>query len=704
MSQRKSLRSQQLARLSSISSDSESDSEYDTEERFGRWIGEPHKVEGGRVYYNALSKNEIVFRIGDAVTIYDGDSSYYVGIIEYLYEKNNRSKAMGEKYLQLIWFTRAFAKRMELKKDLLLPDRHLCELYMTPGRDENLTSCVLDKVNVYNEAEFFSKFPKGISPKNKRLLETNFFVRKGVNMRAKRYTENIDWSEYRENIKKIKELVWYLEEKLAPSLTSAKRKRAKEDDYKFYSEEDDDSLQEAELLPSDDDEFGPSPFRDTSNSVPKTPRRRKKKAKASSEPSSTLTTPRRSAKKPLQITPLPMRVMPLNEFQGSPHKKARALLHVSAIPNSLEGRDKEFTTIFSSIESALEEGTGACLYISGTPGTGKTATVHEVIWSLQDMATKNQITDFTFCEINGMKVTTATQAYAQLWESLTGDRVTPKHAMELLDKRFTLPSPNRNPCVVLMDELDQLVTHNQKVLYNFFNWPSLPHSRLIVVAIANTMDLPERVLTNRISSRLGLSRITFEPYNHMQLERIISSRLELVKDELLFTNDSIQFAARKVAAISGDARRALDICRRASELAENKNCKVTPNLIYQAILEMTTSPLQSLLKSLSFVQKVLVCAVVNRMRRSGFAESFLCEVMDEAERLKTTSEKFSSSSVSQTRKADRLQYRYALSSLVESGIFLIDGKQTRHSRVRLAIGDEEVKMAFRDDSELRGIA
>lgn len=56
---------------------------------------------------------------------------------------------------------------------------------------------------------------------------------------------------------------------------------------------------------------------------------------------------------------------------------------------------------------------------------------------------------------------------------------------------------------MIMDELDQLVTKKQTVMYNFFNWPMKPQSNLIVIAIANTMDLPERILSNKISSRLG---------------------------------------------------------------------------------------------------------------------------------------------------------------------------------------------------------
>ena len=54
-----------------------------------------------------------------------------------------------------------------------------------------------------------------------------------------------------------------------------------------------------------------------------------------------------------------------------------------------------------------------------------------------------------------------------------------------------------------MDELDQLFTAKQDVIYNFFNWPTMANSRLVVIAVANTMDLPERVMTGRVRSRLG---------------------------------------------------------------------------------------------------------------------------------------------------------------------------------------------------------
>lgn len=51
------------------------------------------------------------------------------------------------------------------------------------------------------------------------------------------------------------------------------------------------------------------------------------------------------------------------------------------------------------------------MYISGVPGTGKTATVHEAIHYLQRAAENEEIPTFQFIEINGMKLTDPHQAY-----------------------------------------------------------------------------------------------------------------------------------------------------------------------------------------------------------------------------------------------------------------------------------------------------
>lgn len=184
-------------------------------------------------------------------------------------------------------------------------------------------------------------------------------------------------------------------------------------------------------------------------------------------------------------------------------ESARARLHVSAVPASLPCREREFRDLHDRLAEAITYGTGNCFYISGTPGTGKTATVREVIAQLEIAVGTDELEEFIFVEINGMKITDPYQSYTLLWEALHQQRVSSSQALNLLQVEFNNPGTRRTPCVVLMDELDQLVTKNQSLMYNFFNWPSLPDSKLIVLAVANTMDLPERMLSNKISSRLG---------------------------------------------------------------------------------------------------------------------------------------------------------------------------------------------------------
>ena len=248
--------------------------------------------------------------------------------------------------------------------------------------------------------------------------------------------------------------------------------------------------------------------RDGDSDVERTPKRQKKEVTTPrSKSRSVMSTPgsrkRIMVKKNLEFTPLATRVISPTQLQSSPFQLARTRLHVASVPTSLPCRENEFASVYSHLEAAIVDGTGSCIYIAGTPGTGKTATVREVISKLESSVAADELDDFIFVEINGMKITDPHQSYSLLWEALKGERVSPTQALDLLEREFNNPSPRRIPCVVLMDELDQLVTKNQSVMYNFFNWPALRHSRLIVLAVANTMDLPERTLSNKISSRLG---------------------------------------------------------------------------------------------------------------------------------------------------------------------------------------------------------
>ncbi|KAK3749425.1 hypothetical protein RRG08_003274 [Elysia crispata] len=339
-------------------------------------------------------------------------------------------------------------------------------------------------------------------------------------------------------------------------------------------------------------------------------------------------TPRAPRNTPQSTPNIPSRHEP-KPSPASHLEEARSRLHVSAVPDSLPCREKEFSDIFGFVESKIIDGTGGCMYISGVPGTGKTATVKEVMRLLEAERDEGSLHTFKFVEVNGMRVTEPRQAYVEILKALTGVKATADHAANMLDNMFTHPAPRSDPVVLLVDELDLLWTRKQDVMYNIFDWPTKEKAKLIVLAVANTMDLPERMMIKRVASRLGLTRMTFQPYSFRQLEQIVASRLKGLK---VFDGDAVQLAARKVAAVSGDARRALDICRKATEIAEEKTSdsnKVTMMDINSAVEQMFCSPKIMAIRNLSVQEQMFLRAVVAEFQRAGIEEAQFSKLYDQ---------------------------------------------------------------------------
>lgn len=318
-------------------------------------------------------------------------------------------------------------------------------------------------------------------------------------------------------------------------------------------------------------------------------------------------------------------------------EKAKAALVLAKLPKSLPCRNKEMEEISAFVKGAIcdNQCLGRCLYVHGVPGTGKTMSVLAVMRNLKSEVDAGSIRPYCFVDVNGLKLASPENIYRAIYEALTGHRVSWKKALHLLNERFSdgkrIGKEDDRPCILLIDELDLLVTRNQSVLYNILDWPTKPHSKLIVIGIANTMDLPEKLLP-RISSRMGIQRLCFGPYNYQQLQEIISSRLKGIN---AFEKQAIEFASRKVAAISGDARRALEICRRAAEIADYHIKKLSSNhnpapegkglvgmsAVEAAIQEMFQAPHIQVMRSCSKLSKIFLAAMVYELYKTGMAET-----------------------------------------------------------------------------------
>uniref|UniRef100_A0A1B6DK75 Origin recognition complex subunit 1 n=1 Tax=Clastoptera arizonana TaxID=38151 RepID=A0A1B6DK75_9HEMI len=303
-----------------------------------------------------------------------------------------------------------------------------------------------------------------------------------------------------------------------------------------------------------------------------------------------------------------------------PLDKARVQLHISTIPSSLPCREKEFKNIYGFLKRKIEDHAGGCMYISGVPGTGKTVTVHSVVRFLQQLADDGELDPFDFVEVNGLRLTEPRQSYVRILQILTGQKLPAEQAQRTLDKKFS--GKTKRSTVLLVDELDYLCNRRQDVIYNILDWPSKRDSGLVVLTISNTMDLPERTLKGRVTSRMGLTRLMFQPYSHHQLQEIVLDRLAGNKS---FHPDAVQLVARKVAAVSGDARRALDICRRATELVSENNT-VTVTHVESALTQIFTGLRVLAIRSCCKLEQLVLRSLRDETQRTGVDESNVRQV------------------------------------------------------------------------------
>ncbi|KYM98987.1 PREDICTED: cell division control protein 6 homolog [Cyphomyrmex costatus] len=300
--------------------------------------------------------------------------------------------------------------------------------------------------------------------------------------------------------------------------------------------------------------------------TPSPPKQRKEKLESSLTPSTLFNRLVLSPKKEGKLTPKQLFNSCLSKEEGefiskpvrsNKYQNARKSLHGS-ITDNLPGREEEITKLQKYLLEHLDQETSGSLYISGPPGTGKTACLFKI------MQQPNIKSKFKMVYINCTSMKSAIAIYTKIIMelSLSGTARTGK---TLIEKYL---ASKHKMILLVLDEIDQLESQKQSVLYSIFEWPSKPNSKLILIGISNSLDLTDRILP-RLETRCELKPVlmNFAPYSKQQIFNIISARLNEANATNVFTPAAIQFLAGKVAAICGDIRKALDISRRVIELA-----------------------------------------------------------------------------------------------------------------------------------------
>jgi len=290
--------------------------------------------------------------------------------------------------------------------------------------------------------------------------------------------------------------------------------------------------------------------------------------------------------------------------------------------------------------------------------------------------------------------------------------------------------------LVVIDEIDALV-HTQTTggpLHRLFEWASLPNSNLVLIGIANGVNLISKFFPRLRALRCEPDLLVFEPYvflllsthttpspnntitnqqtpspinkhhhqttkhhhqttkhhhryNALQLKQILTQRLS--KNSELFSDSVLEFVTRKVASVSGDARSALDVCRSALDLAtEQKKRIVTMRDISVVLRDLFGSRTVRSIREMPKKAQILLCVCTDKNSLS----------------LKKLRRRYNAAIKKLRQKPDSDDdIRGLLMRLEETGLIRVNERKRNVKFVERVVPKNDMRVSVENDSFLKGL-
>ncbi|MHA1438323.1 MAG: Cdc6/Cdc18 family protein [Promethearchaeota archaeon] len=268
-----------------------------------------------------------------------------------------------------------------------------------------------------------------------------------------------------------------------------------------------------------------------------------------------------------------------NYLKGPKLFKRRDALDPSFIPNELPHRDQEIEQIAGITACALKGDTPPNFLCYGMTGTGKTATIRYISQKLAQFCVSNKP---WWIYINCNILSTPYRILAHIYNTIIGKEKIPptglpkdiifKKLLGLLDQKI-----GNSICFLVLDEIDILIEKKggNEILYDLTRLnENLDFCKTSLIGISNKLKFTEN-LDPRVLSSLGEEKpIVFRPYNAHQLADILSKRANIAFYEGKVKDGVITLCAALAAKGNGDARKALQLLRKAGELAERNQHKI----------------------------------------------------------------------------------------------------------------------------------
>jgi cell division control protein 6 len=290
-------------------------------------------------------------------------------------------------------------------------------------------------------------------------------------------------------------------------------------------------------------------------------------------------------------------------------------LQSSYIPENLPHRKDKINEIVEIVAPSLSKDKPSNILIYGKTGTGKSAVMNYIGKELRkaDENQENCMFIYVNCEVvdtpYGILYNISNQIITEYDKKIpfTGwslDKIFSELA-DYIDKKDKI-------FIIVLDEIDRSFQKNGDDIFYYLTTINeiLKNSRVSIIGITNDAKFTE-FLSPKIKSRLGEEKIIFPPYNVEQLQDILSERAMEAFDDGILDPDVIPYCAALSAQELGDARRALDLLRISSDIAErNGDKRVTSAHVKSAKNKIELDAVSEIINTLTNQSKIVLMSII----------------------------------------------------------------------------------------------
>lgn len=277
-------------------------------------------------------------------------------------------------------------------------------------------------------------------------------------------------------------------------------------------------------------------------------------------------------------------------------------------------RDAEIREISSHFAPVLRGDHPVHLALWGKTGTGKTLTMSYFLTLLADMCRKNDVS-MRYEHIDLSTPRPCFRALNDLACLLNASKRYKKGISleELMLRIEAALADYRGYLILFIDEVDN-VRRDKDTFLTFLvrRLPQRIEAKLILVFVSNRLNWSDN-LDPRIRSFLKLNELVFKPYDAVDLQRILSIRVQKALRPGAVGAGVVEKIAAYASREHGDARRAVALLARSAYLAEKAGATISLSLVDQAAGEIEQDKYITMIRT---APKQLQCAMAGVIRAS----------------------------------------------------------------------------------------